>query len=180
MRVRSGRCIADRRAIHEALGEAVTLTRGRTADVAEADMTDQHDQPALDDLLAQARTARDRAYAPYSNFLVGAAIRTEAGNVYTGVNVENVSYPVGVCAERNAIGAAILAEGPAMRLSAVAVSARGPDGRDAPCTPCGACRQAIAEFGDARVVFLDTEAAIRTVTIDALLPAGFTFLGAVD
>ena len=138
-------------------------------------MTDQQQQREPDDLMAQARAARGRAYAPYSEFRVGAAIRTEAGKVYTGVNVENVSYPVGVCAERNAIAAAILAEGPGMRLAAVAVSARGPDGQDAPCTPCGACRQAIAEFGDAQVTFLGAKEEIQTVAIGALLPAGFTF-----
>lgn len=115
-----------------------------------------------------AREASQRAYAPYSRFRVGAAVRTVAGGVFPGCNVENASYGLAVCAERSAIFAAVAAEGPGMRLEAVAVFA---DARTVP--PCGACRQVIAEFGpEARVVFRSGGEPV-TARADALLPGRF-------
>ena len=101
------------------------------------------------ELFEAARRAAERAHAPYSRFLVGAALLTGTGRVVTACNVENASYGLSVCAERSAVFAAVAAEGPAMRVAAVAVHATA---RTVP--PCGACRQVIAEFGpEARVIF---------------------------
>ncbi len=91
-------------------------------------------------LFAAAEKARDRAWAPYSNFPVGAAVLTEDGQIQAGCNVENASYGLSVCAERNAIGRAV-GEG-ARKITAVAVVANTAK----PCPPCGMCRQVIAEF----------------------------------
>ena len=126
-----------------------------------------------------ARAAR-KAYAPYSAFHVGAALRTEAGGTYIGCNVENSAFPVGGCAERHAIAAAVAAEGHAMRLKSVAVIALDPIGVPVPCAPCGACRQAIIEFGpQAQVTFGTEDAAGNDVTVtvsaEALLPGAFSF-----
>jgi len=101
-------------------------------------------------MLSAARAAFKNAHAPYSNFKVGASILTESGKHYSGCNVENASYGLTICAERNAIFAAVAAEGTGMRIQAVAVATE----RDVPCAPCGACRQVIYEFGpDAIVLF---------------------------
>ena len=130
--------------------------------------------PAADDLMAQAREASARAYARYSNFKVGAAVRTASGAVYCGVNVENAAYPIGVCAEAAAISAAVLAEGPGVRLVAVAVSAER-HGRPRPCSPCGACRQRIMELGrDAEVSFLAEDLSPVTLPAGSLLPHCFS------
>lgn len=93
-------------------------------------------------LVAAAIAARARAYAPYSRFHVGAALLLADGRVVTGVNVENASYGLAVCAERNAVGAAVLAGLKPGDLRAVAVAADS----DGPVSPCGACRQVLAEF----------------------------------
>ncbi|MBA3960683.1 MAG: cytidine deaminase [Chthoniobacterales bacterium] len=127
-------------------------------------------------LLDAAEAARPKAYAPYSFFHVGAAVRTRKGDVYAGCNVENISYPVGICAERNAIAAAVLAEGSKMEIAAIAVAAYGKDGQSVGITPCGACRQAIMEFGQqARVIFTGNKGELRIESIDKLLPDSFTF-----
>jgi cytidine deaminase len=97
-------------------------------------------------LRAAAREARERAYAPYSGFQVGAALLTDDGRTFTGANVENASYGLSMCAERTAVFHAV-AEG-ARGLRAVAVSATG----DEPTWPCGACRQVLHEFGPDMVV----------------------------
>jgi cytidine deaminase len=95
-----------------------------------------------DDLLHQAWEARDQAYAPYSRFAVGAALLATDGRIFTGCNVENLSYGLTICAERVAIGAAIAAG--ARDFLALAVVAD----TDVPISPCGACRQVLSEFGD--------------------------------
>jgi cytidine deaminase len=125
-----------------------------------------------------------KAYAPYSAFRVGAALRTVAGATFVGCNVENASFPVGGCAERHAIAAAVAAEGPDMRLAAIAVVALDPLGDVAVCAPCGACRQAILEFGpDAWVIFraahaddgLPIDDGTVGVGAASLLPGAFSF-----
>lgn len=120
-------------------------------------------------LLDTAREVRENAYAPYSRFKVGAAVRGASGMVYRGVNVENVAYPEGTCAEAGAI-AAMCAAGET-RLTAVAVIADSPE----PVPPCGGCRQKLAEFGapDTPVVLATTEGKEFHTTIGALLPGRF-------
>jgi cytidine deaminase len=122
-------------------------------------------------LIDAARPMLDRAYAPYSKFHVGCAVLTQAGNIYTGCNVENASYGITICAERSAISAAVGAEGPAMKLRAVAVL----NGQAVPCSPCGACRQVIYEFGPKALVIYQGEGALVEATAEQLLPAGFHF-----
>ncbi|TRW98458.1 cytidine deaminase [Paracoccus sp. M683] len=120
-------------------------------------------------LLDAARDVREAAYAPYSKFKVGAAVRGASGAVYRGCNVENVAYPEGTCAEAGAI-AAMVAAGET-RLVEVAVIADSP----APVPPCGGCRQKLAEFGAAEVpVTLATTAGVlQQTTIGDLLPGRF-------
>ncbi|HEY1727789.1 MAG TPA: cytidine deaminase [Candidatus Baltobacteraceae bacterium] len=121
--------------------------------------------PAASELLAAARKAREHAYAPYSNFAVGAALATKAGDVVTGANVENASYPVGMCAERTALFSAV-ARG---HRDFDAIAIVGPEG--VALTPCGACRQALSEFGDMRVVREGCDdVALRDLLPDAFGP----------
>lgn len=122
-------------------------------------------------LIEAARSMLDRAYAPYSKFHVGAAILTEAGHVYTGCNVENASYGVTNCAERTAIFSAVAAEGPGMKLRAVAVL----NSKTMACSPCGACRQVIYEFGPKALVIYQGNDVLNEATAEQLLPAGFHF-----
>lgn len=121
------------------------------------------------DLFKAAMTVRENAYAPYSNFQVGAAIRTVSGAVYTGCNVENVAYPEGTCAEAGAI-AAMIAAGET-EIKEILVVAGGPS----KVSPCGGCRQKILEFaqGDTPVYMADLAGDIEEITIKGLLPAGF-------
>jgi cytidine deaminase len=119
-------------------------------------------------LRAAAAAARAHAYAPYSGFAVGAALLADDGRVFTGVNVENASYGLTVCAERNAIGAAVV-EG-ARRFRAIVVVADGPS----PVTPCGMCRQVLREFPPSFPVRCYTGAGRPYETdVDGLLPAAF-------
>jgi cytidine deaminase len=124
---------------------------------------------ALAALIAAAAAARARAYAPYSRFAVGAAIRAADGTLHAGANVENAAYPQGQCAEASAIGAMIAAGG--RRISEMAVLADG----EALCAPCGGCRQRIREFADAetRIHLCGPEGLRRTVTLGELLPLSF-------
>ena len=121
-------------------------------------------------LLQSARAVRENAYAPYSGFKVGAALRTQSGTVYTGVNVENAAYPEGTCAEAGAI-AAMVAAGET-RLTEVYVIAGSP----MPVTPCGGCRQKLAEFGagDVPVTMATTGGVEQVMTLAELLPGAFT------
>ena len=121
------------------------------------------------EMLATARTAFKNAHAPYSNFKVGATILTERGTLYQGCNVENASYGLTICAERNAIFAAVAAEGSGMRIQAVAVATE----RDGPCAPCGACRQVIYEFGPDALVLFRGQSGTEQMGITKLLPEGF-------
>ncbi len=123
---------------------------------------------AEDSLLAAAATARAAAICPHSNFAVGAALLASDGTVWTGANVENASYTLGLCAERVAIFYA-LTHG-ARDFTAVAVVT----GAATPSTPCGACRQILLEFaGDATVVTATTSGEALRTTVRALLPFGF-------
>ena len=116
-----------------------------------------------------ARTVRARAYAPYSRFLVGAALRAENGQVYVGCNVENVAYPEGTCAEAGAI-AAMIAAG-ARKIEELYVIADSP----VPVSPCGGCRQKIAEFAksDVVVTLANLDGVEHRTTIGGLLPGAF-------
>ena len=121
-------------------------------------------------LLEAATAVRDQAYAPYSRFKVGAAIRSTSGAVYVGCNVENVAYPEGTCAEAGAI-AAMVAAGET-EIAEVLVIADSPD----PVPPCGGCRQKLAEFakGDVKLTMATTDGASTTVTVADILPGAFT------
>ena len=120
-------------------------------------------------LIAHANEARKRAYAPYSKYHVGAAVVSNDDSVYFGANVENASYGLALCAERSAISAAVM--GGATRIKAVIVVTEG----DIPGTPCGACRQWMAEFGDDDmiVVISNTSGQHTAYTLGQLLPAAF-------
>ena len=121
-------------------------------------------------LLSAATQVRENAYAPYSRFKVGAAIRAASGKIYSGCNVENVAYPEGTCAEAGAI-AAMIAAGDTV-IAEMLVIADCPS----PVPPCGGCRQKIAEFAasDVRVTLCTTDGAMRVMTVAELLPGSFT------
>lgn len=119
-------------------------------------------------LLHEAREAREFAYAPYSGFKVGAAVRTASGKIYRGANVENVSYGLSMCAERVAIFNAVAAGDPAIVEIAVVTDT------DPPSPPCGACRQVLFEFGrDARVVLGNLQRESVATNIHELFPHPF-------
>ncbi|GAA0571647.1 cytidine deaminase [Rhizomicrobium electricum] len=122
-----------------------------------------------DDMLSLARTMRDRAYAPYSKFHVGAVVKGANGKIYGGCNVENAAYPVGNCAEASAI-AAMVGDGETRIVEALVM---GPEGQI--CTPCGACRQRLREFADLDlpIYLADPTGIQQTVTLDDLLPMSF-------
>ena len=122
-----------------------------------------------DALIAAAINAMPLAYAPYSQFQVGAAIEDENGHIHTGVNVENAAYPVGSCAEAGAIAAMIGAGG--RKITRIAVAGRG----DLLCTPCGGCRQRIREFAaaDMDIFICDEQGLLKRFTLAELLPHSF-------
>lgn len=122
------------------------------------------------DLFETARAARENAYAPYSGFKVGAAVRGAGGAIYAGCNVENVAYPQGACAEAGAIAAMCLAG--ERRIAEVLVIADSPE----PTSPCGGCRQRLAEFAapDTPVILADLAGERARTTVGALLPGAFT------
>ena len=121
-------------------------------------------------LIDAARRVREAAYAPYSGFKVGAAVRGASGAIYAGCNVENVAYPEGTCAEAGAIAAMILAGGG--QIVEVLVVADSPD----PTPPCGGCRQKLAEFAapDTPVILADLAGERLRTTVADLLPGAFT------
>ncbi len=122
-----------------------------------------------DDIVAAARAAMARAHAPYSSFKVGAAVRGGSGRLYAGCNVENAAYPQGWCAEASAIAAMVMAG--ETRIVEAAVMGGG----DAPCTPCGGCRQKLYEFAgdDLPIHVCGSQGLHRTVTLGELLPLAF-------
>jgi cytidine deaminase len=124
----------------------------------------------MNELLAAAKSARLKAYAPYSKFLVGAAVRDENGNIHGGCNIENAAYPQGWCAETSAIAAMVMSGGKSIAEMAVIGSG------NLLCTPCGGCRQKIREFakGDVKIHMLGEAGNImQTFTLEELLPASF-------
>jgi len=120
-------------------------------------------------LLRSARQAMKNAYAPFSKFRVGAAILTSRGQIFLGCNVENSSYGMTNCAERTAIFSAVAKDGPDLEIYAVAVV----NDHGVACSPCGACRQVIYEFGPRAVVFYQGKNGAKQSLITELLPEGF-------
>ena len=122
-------------------------------------------------LIEVATQAMDSAYAPYSKFKVGAAVLTSTGKIFAGCNVENASYGLSMCAERNAIANAIINNHKdTIMIKAIAVA----NSKNASCSPCGACRQVIWEFGqNAQVIFQESQG-WQTSTMKDLLPSGFS------
>jgi cytidine deaminase len=114
----------------------------------------------MSDLVEKAEAAAERAYAPYSNYFVGAVVRARDGREFTGVNVENAAYPLGVCAEKSAIVAAVAAGCRPGDLEAIGITA----------SPCGGCRQWLHEFRFDEVSYRGADGEIRTTTPDELLP----------
>jgi len=128
------------------------------------------DAPLIETLTATATEAAARAYAPYSRFQVGAALLFDDGAIVAGANVENASYGLSCCAERNALFRAISEQGPSRRIAAVAVFH---DGAEA-CPPCGACLQVMSEFAiESCVVFFSHGSEFRSALFDELLPVRF-------
>lgn len=130
-------------------------------------------------LVDMAREAASRAYAPYSKFNVGAAIRLDNGEVVTGANQENAAFPSGTCAERTACYYAH-ATYPQARFECIAVAAIGTDGMEVeePCAPCGACRQALLEYEklaghDVRVILVGRDRMYLLRSVRALVPFAF-------
>jgi cytidine deaminase len=122
----------------------------------------------MDELIAAAREAQKKAYAPYSHYRVGSAVRGDNGKIYQGANVENASYGLAICAERNAISAAIL-DGAKKIVGAAVVTSTSP-----PVAPCGMCRQTFSEFADDLPIALVNEKGERTDTsLKQLLPHAF-------
>src|SRR3954447_11236680 len=121
-------------------------------------------------VLSAARAAAQHAYAPYSGFRVGAALLLEGGEIVTAANVENASYGLSICAERSAVGRAIAQHGPALRIQAVAVT----NLNNAASSPCGACRQVLAEFMPPNgLILFPFDGKPQTHTLAELFPLGF-------
>ena len=120
-----------------------------------------------DALIREASSVRDRAYAPYSGFRVGAAVLAKDGTIFTGCNVENASYGLSMCAERNAVAAAVA--GGAEKFEAIVLVTDTPK----PVSPCGACRQVLAEFGDFPVIMVTTGGLREELNVSQLLPRAF-------
>ena len=129
------------------------------------------DGETLRALIAAATAAHGHAYAPYSHFQVGAAVLDGDGRIFAGCNVENVSYGLTSCAERNAIFRAVVEGARSIRAAAVVTAA------DTPTAPCGACRQVLNEFvvdGDMEVILAGINGQLRCTRLSALLPESFS------
>ena len=111
--------------------------------------------------------ARENSYSPYSNFAVGAAVRTADGKIYQGCNIENGSYGLTVCAERNAIFAAVCAGERHLAEICVVADTSGP------VSPCGACRQVMSEFKINRIILANLKGDVKVMTLEEILPYGF-------
>lgn len=120
------------------------------------------------ELLNAALSARERAYVPYSKFLVGAAVLAKGGKIYTGCNIENASYGLTVCAERNALFSAVGAG--EREFTALCVVGD----TEAPISPCGACRQVMAEFKVPCIILANLKGDVKEYTLEELLPYGFS------
>lgn len=118
-------------------------------------------------LLAAALAARENAYAPYSKFKVGAAVETADGHIFTGCNVENASYGLTCCAERNAVFAAIGSGARSFKALCVVADT------EEPVAPCGACRQVLAEFPFEKILLANCKGLTKVMTVAELLPYGF-------
>ena len=125
-------------------------------------------QPEKQTLIDLANTARQQAYAPYSNYAVGSALRTKTGRIFTGVNVENAAYPHAMCAERVAIFKAVSEGEKEFEMIAVVTENGG--------SPCGGCRQVMAEFGlDTLILIANGQGELlKEMTVKELLPEAFT------
>jgi cytidine deaminase len=132
-------------------------------------LINQSEMESLMSLLDAAKRARENAHAPYSNFKVGAAVKTASGDIFAGCNVENVAYPEGTCAEAGAIAAMVLAG--EREITEAVVIADAP----LPVTPCGGCRQKLKEFAgpETKVTMLTTGGAELVMTMGELLPGAF-------
>lgn len=126
------------------------------------------DSKEISALLGKALETRKNSYSPYSRYPVGAALLAEDGSIYTGCNMENVSYPASLCAERNALGSAI-ADGK-RKFRAIAIVGSPEDYT----MPCGICRQALAEFQVPLIICGKSEDDYRTYTLEEIFPASFT------
>ena len=130
-----------------------------------------------DALVAAARQVQQHAHARFSNYFVGAAVLDENGDVHVGCNVENASYPEGICAEANAIGSMVATGGRKIVAIAVVGDIEGTEGFGSvgPCTPCGGCRQRIHEFADdeTQIIMTGDDGELHALGIDDLLPESF-------
>jgi cytidine deaminase len=124
---------------------------------------------AVDKLMRSAKKVMRNAHVPYSHFPVGAAILLTNGKVFSGCNVENASYGMTNCAERTAIFSAVAQMGPKIEIRAVAVA----NAQGVPCSPCGACRQVIYEFGPDATIYFQGAEGTKQAHITELLPEGF-------
>jgi cytidine deaminase len=121
----------------------------------------------IQELIKKAKEAKEKAYAPYSGFKVGAAIEAESGIIYTGCNVENSSFGLSMCAERVAIFKAVSEGERKFKKIAIVANTKGP------VSPCGACRQVMSEFGNFDVILANDDGEIEQTTVDQLLPGAF-------
>lgn len=122
----------------------------------------------MEELIKAAQAARNRAYVPYSNFKVGAAVITKNGTIYTGCNIENASYGLCNCAERTAIFKAVSeGESELITIAVIADTVR-------PVAPCGACRQVMAEFGISSIIMCNLHGEQYSATLEELLPYSFS------
>lgn len=121
-------------------------------------------------LLAKAKEAAVNAYSPYSRLRVGAAIRSRAGNIYKGCNIENPSFSATICAERCALAAMVAAEGPGAKIAAIAIRCDAEN----PCYPCGVCRQALLPFFDDETqLIVEDGGEVKVMQLTSLLPFAF-------
>jgi cytidine deaminase len=128
-------------------------------------------KPRYQELVNMAQKAAEHAYAPYSHFQGGAAVLTHKGHIYKGCNIENSLYGLSLCAEQSAIANAIVAEGPSMKIEAIAIAFLQSDSG----IPCGQCRQMIQEFGPQAKVIFPGQEDMKVESISALLPSALSF-----